>query len=364
MNEGRKFPAILGWLGFLLLAGSIFLTWYLTRPTTDPAGTALVADDLEVACTGRVDTATRTISLEPEVAGKVIKVHVEENAPNNKVTKGAKILDIDPRLYKIKVEEAQRAVDAAKVEVDRAELEKEMFPEQLLARKELLAMAAARVLQAEKSADGIREQQKEALKAKTPPSAISQLQLDAAVAVVNGVKAQEKVEKKQVEIYEKSGIKLVEQGVSAATAKLKAASAALDEANRALEECTLKAPADGTILQLNVAEGGVVSPMSPVPYVVFAPAGPFVVRADLEQEFVYRVKPGMPVELRDEARSNSPLWTGKVVTVSEYIARKRSILLDPGEMNDVRTAECVIAIDPSNELLRIGQRMRVRIQTR
>jgi hypothetical protein len=33
-------------------------------------------------------------------------------------------------------------------------------------------------------------------------------------------------------------------------------------------------------------------------------------------------------------------------------------------MNDVRTAECVIAIDPSTETLRIGQRMRVRIQTR
>jgi multidrug resistance efflux pump len=174
----------------------------------------------------------------------------------------------------------------------------------------------------------------------------------------------EAVEQKRVEIYERNGLKLADQVLSAATAKFQAASAQLDEANRAHDECTLKAPADGTILLLRVAEGGVIGPGSPEPFVVFAPTGPLVVRADLEQEFVYRVKPGMKVELRDEARSNSPVWTGKVTTVSEFIARKRSILLDPGEMNDVRTAECVIAIDPSAELLRIGQRMRVRIQTR
>src|SRR5262245_36718242 len=121
MNEGRKFPAVLGWLGVLLLAGSIFITWYLTRPTVDVTGTNVVADELEVACTGRVDTSRRTISLEPEVMGKVIKVYVEENPPHNKVEKGAKILDIDPGLYKIKVEEARQAMEAAKVDVDRAE---------------------------------------------------------------------------------------------------------------------------------------------------------------------------------------------------------------------------------------------------
>ncbi len=150
----------------------------------------------------------------------------------------------------------------------------------------------------------------------------------------------------------------------AATAKFQAASAAKDEADRALGECTMKAPSDGKILQLNVSVGGIIASGSPIPYIDFAPAGPLVVRADLEQEYVGRVTVGMKVELRDEARSSSPLWTGQVHTISEYIARKRNVLLDPGEMNDVRTAEVVITLDPSKDELRIGQRMRVRIQTR
>jgi multidrug resistance efflux pump len=311
-----------------------------------------------------VDTAVRTISLEPEVAGKVIRVYVEETAPKNKVKKGDRVLEIDPGLYKIKVEEARQAMEAAKVEVSKAELDKDMVADQLQVRRESLKAAAARVEQAEKAAEVIRKQEEIAAKAKTPPSEIGQLYLQQAEAVVKGFKALEAVEKKQVEIFETSGPKLADQVLKAATAKFRAASAALDEATRALEECTLKAPADGTILLLNVAEGGVVAQSTGIPFVVFAPAGPYVVRADLEQEFVYRVKPGMKVELRDEARSNSPLWTGTVTTVSDYIAQKRNILLDPGVMNDVRTAECVIAIDPSAELLRIGQRMRVRIQTR
>jgi hypothetical protein len=107
-----------------------------------------------------------------------------------------------------------------------------------------------------------------------------------------------------------------------------------------------------------------IAPGSPVPYVVFAPAGPLVVRADLDQEFVGRVKHRMKVELRDEARANSPVWTGRVQAVSEYIAQKTSVTFEPGSFNDVRTAECVITIDPSAEELRIGQRMRVRIQTK
>ena len=43
------------------------------------------------------------------------------------------------------------------------------------------------------------------------------------------------------------------------------------------------------------------------------------------------------------------------------MARKRSVLLEPGEVNDVRTVECVIALEGSTDRLLVGQRMRVRI---
>jgi multidrug resistance efflux pump len=95
--------------------------------------------------------------------------------------------------------------------------------------------------------------------------------------------------------------------------------------------------------------------------VLFLPDGPLVVRADLEQEFLGRVKEGMKATVRDDARADSPTWTGKVIRVGQVVARKKTILLEPGEMNDVRTVECVVALDGNPDGLLVGQRMRVRL---
>jgi hypothetical protein len=38
------------------------------------------------------------------------------------------------------------------------------------------------------------------------------------------------------------------------------------------------------------------------------------------------------------------------------------MLLEPLQFNDVRTLECIITLDPNQPPLRIGQRVRVRIQ--
>jgi hypothetical protein len=63
----------------------------------------------------------------------------------------------------------------------------------------------------------------------------------------------------------------------------------------------------------------------------------------------------------DDVRSDSPTWTGTVLRLGNWVARKRSVLFDPGEVNDVRTLECIIALDKKPEGLLLGQRMRVRI---
>ena len=44
-----------------------------------------------------------------------------------------------------------------------------------------------------------------------------------------------------------------------------------------------------------------------------------------------------------------------------WVAQKRSFLLDPGEVNDVRTVECVVELDRPADGLWVGQRVRVRI---
>src|SRR5205814_2703484 len=90
--------------------------------------------------------------------------------------------------------------------------------------------------------------------------------------------------------------------VRAARSKLDTATVARERAEAAAKDCVLRAPADGTVLRLQAAVGGILAPASaPLPgaappAVVFAPAGPLVVRAELEQAGLGRVKVGMRAE--------------------------------------------------------------------
>ncbi|MGL6097965.1 MAG: HlyD family efflux transporter periplasmic adaptor subunit, partial [Fimbriiglobus sp.] len=149
--------------------------------------------------------------------------------------------------------------------------------------------------------------------------------------------------------------------VRLATAKLTAATADRDLAENMVRECTLTAPADGTILRMQVSVGGPVATGGSVPPVVFAPAGPLLVRAEVDQEFLGMVAPGMRATVQDENHPEGPTWPGRVRTVAGWVAMRRSIVLDPGEMNDVRTVECVIELDSPAGGLWVGQRVRVRV---
>ena len=130
---------------------------------------------------------------------------------------------------------------------------------------------------------------------------------------------------------------------------------------KSVADCVLTAPGPGMILRMQATAGGVLSPGSPVPVIVFAPAGPFVVRAEVDQESLGRVQVGQSAEVRDENHPDGPVWKGRVKQVAGWVAARRSYVLEPGEINDVRTVECVIELDGPTDRLWIGQRMRVRI---
>jgi multidrug resistance efflux pump len=151
-----------------------------------------------------------------------------------------------------------------------------------------------------------------------------------------------------------TGMKLAEQEVEAKKAQL-------DKAEYNLRECTVRAPRDGIVLRVLVSEGDMLGPQPRQPAVQFCPAGPDVpriVRAEVEQEFASRVALHQVARIQDDAGSETR-WTGKVVRIGDWFTHRRSILLEPLQFNDVRTLECIIAVEPSGPPLRIGQRVRV-----
>ena len=149
--------------------------------------------------------------------------------------------------------------------------------------------------------------------------------------------------------------------IGRAEAEVAAVRARLGQARLALAECALKAPTAGTVLRLLTAAGEVLPGTAGQPAVQFLPRGPRVIRAEVDQEFAGRVAVGQVAVARDDA-SPGREWRGRVVRLSDWYARRRSVSLEPFQRTDVRTLECLIEVEPGQPSLRIGQRMQVTLR--
>jgi multidrug resistance efflux pump len=333
---------------FLLLsiAGA---AWWLYRPRADGAINGAGLADLDVVCLGRVDGLTPIASLEPSVPGKVAEVFVAEG---ESVQPGRKLLRLDDEALKLKEQEARSALDAAEVEVAGAKLELTLYPFRRSAQEAAVAAAGERVTAAEK----LLEEKKKSMMFTT----VTAGELVAAEAELNQFRFLKNAEASRLDEL-KSGVEGLKLKVKAAETKRAIAETTLKQAEKAVRDCTLLAPTSGVVLRVQTSPGESVFPNGMQPPIIFRPDSPLVVRAELEQEFLGRVKRGMKATVRDDSRADSPTWTGTVLRVGNWVARKRTVLLDPGEINDVRTVECVIALDGNPEGLLVGQRMRVRL---
>ena len=305
--------------------------------------------DLDVVCLGRVDGLTPIASLEPSIPGKVAEIFVSEGQP---VKPGDKLVRLDDEALRLKEDEAKAAFEAAEVEVAAAKLERTLYPFRKAAQEAAVAAAGERVTAAEKLLD---EKRKSMMFTTVTPG-----ELLASEAELNQLKYLKTAELSRLDEV-KSGLAALDLKVKAAETKRTMAEIARKQAEKAVRDCVLLAPTTGVVLRVQTSRGESVLPNGMQPPIIFRPDSPLVVRADLEQEFLGRVKPGMKATLRDDSRADSATWTGTVLRVGNWVARKRTVLLDPGEVNDVRTVECVIALDGSPDGLLVGQRMRVRI---
>jgi multidrug resistance efflux pump len=115
------------------------------------------------------------------------------------------------------------------------------------------------------------------------------------------------------------------------------------------------------VLRLSAAVGGLAGPQSPRPAVDLCPDVPRLVRAEVEQAFAGRVAVGQVAVIEDDVQAGAS-WRGRVRHLSDWYTHQRSVLQEPLQFNDVRTLECLVDLDPGQPPLRIGQRVRVRIE--
>jgi multidrug resistance efflux pump len=149
--------------------------------------------------------------------------------------------------------------------------------------------------------------------------------------------------------------------IQAAKTNVAVMTARLQQAEDALEDCQVKAPQDGTVLRILAGRGDVVGGSGKSGVILFAAAGPRVVRAEVEQEFARRVQSGQTARIFDDADAGQS-WTGKVVRVSDWYTQRRAVLQEAPQVFDVRTVEVLIALDPGQAQPRLGLRVQASIQ--
>jgi multidrug resistance efflux pump len=133
-------------------------------------------------------------------------------------------------------------------------------------------------------------------------------------------------------------------------------------AKELLDEHTKTAPIDGIVLRFNTRVGEALAPAAgQAPAIEFCSNAPRVIRAEVIQEWEYKVQVGQEVDIEDDSYSG-PKWQGKVKSLSPWIAKKRTRILEPFVQNDVRTRECIIEFTGGLSPVRIGQRVRVKIK--
>jgi multidrug resistance efflux pump len=327
-----------------MLAAVVWWQWQ-PSPVGPAPGTGLA--DLDAVCLGRVDGLRPAAALEPAIPGRVVKVSVQEG---DSVQAGQELLRLDDTALQLKADEARAAVRLADLDLEAAEREATTYPARIAARDAAVEAFGKRVAAAKQVFEQRKVQQ--------TFGQISAAEIAAADAEVRQIEQLQLAEVIRRDELRRTDPRLQ---VRVAVAKKAAALVAVQLAERAANDCVLTAPSAGVILRVHASEGETVAPGTPQPPIVFRPQGPLVVRAELDQEFLGRVREKMRATIRDDARADSPTWTGTVLRVGNYVAHRRAMVLEPGEVSDVRTVECVIGVDPSPEPLLVGQRVRVRI---
>jgi HlyD family secretion protein len=353
MNRPHSRSMRLFWiLGIVVLVASTAgALWAVHGKHEGPAGSnaqqPLPGDEKGLVCYGYVDVESGITPLFPLQPGRVTAVKAKEN---QKVKAGAVLLKLDDELARQQLQEAQAALAAAEV--------------QLAEARELPAQHASKMAQQEEkikastsdlaAARNGLERKQELLKIKQVP--IQEIRIgEQVVKKLEAALRADQEKLNELKLFKpENQIKLAERNVDAKKALVA-------KAQYGVDECVLKAPVDGQVLQVLVSEGVVLGPLSTGPAIQFCPDKPRIVRAEVEQEFTGRVSLNQAVVVEDE-RISKQSWRGKVTRISDWYTQRRITQPDALRIqNDVYTLECIVTLDPNQPPLRLGQRVRVKI---
>lgn len=121
-------------------------------------------------------------------------------------------------------------------------------------------------------------------------------------------------------------------------------------AQAAMEKMTIRAPIDGTILQMNAKPGELASPSAPQPLVLLGDVSALRVRAEVDERDIEKIKVGQPVLVRPAAFRGREI-PGTVSFVAPLVETGRNNALGQRNMTDVDVVEVLVKLGESGPLV-------------
>lgn len=310
------------------------------QPVAEPARSPYAS---VIAGAGIVEAKSRNISIGAQVGGVVVDLRVETGSA---VKRGDTLFVVDDRRERASLAVAEAALAAARTEV--ARLEALPRAEDLPPSRAAVVVAEAQLLDAQTQlslAESVQDKR-----------AIAQQELDrrrSAVATARAKVAEAEAQRDKVALGAWA------PDLALARAKVASAEAQVASARVEVERMTVRAPIDGTVLQVEM-RAGEYAPAGPSarPLILLGDVSTLHVRVDIDESDAWRFKEG--AKARAFVRGNRELAVDLAFVRSEpYVLPKRSLTGESTERVDTRVLQAVYAFDPAALPVRTGMQMDV-----
>ena len=156
-------------------------------------------------------------------------------------------------------------------------------------------------------------------------------------------------------------LRLARSELAAQRAAVETARARRAAAEHEIAQRTVRAPSDGVIVRRLARAGDGVSTLNVTTLFWLAPSTPPIVRAEIEESFADRVRPGMAAEIAAES-DESRVFPARVVRVGRAFGPRRVTVHDPRDRADVRVLEVILGAGDVPPDVPLGQRVIVRFE--
>jgi HlyD family secretion protein len=291
------------------------------------------------------------INIYPEVSGTVTEILAAEGAD---VKKGTPLFRIENSVQSATVAQMESQAEAAHAQLDELKAQP---------RKENLDISRAQVVAATATLKNARDQyEKQKSSYDLDPNSVSKDSLDSAenafkIAEANLVVAQRQYDLTLAGAWEYD-IRNQEKQVNALTKAYQAS-------NSLLAKYTVRAPADGVVMALNIAIGGYTSPQGTyepytqgyVPAVVMgSPANRIGVRCYIDEILINRMPDPSRITARMTIRGTDIHIPLTFVRIQPYVSPKIELSNQRNEKVDLRVLPVLFRFDkPANVALFPGQ---------